>query len=194
MSSVSSLVASIEAVLFACGRALTIKKLVELTSASDDDVRDSLEHLGERLAASKSGLQLTRNGNEVELTTHADTADIVRLALQTEQQGELTRPSLEALAVLAYRGPLTRPELESIRGVQSALILRNLQMRGLVEVQPETRLGQPVYSVTMDLLKFLGLDCMESLPHYDELRSTMSVEQVLQGTTSSSSNTTSVNV
>src|SRR3989338_8871522 len=52
---------------------------------------------------------------------------------KTAIMGQLTRPSLEALTILAYRGPLTRPEIEQIRGVHSSIILRNLMMSGLVE-------------------------------------------------------------
>ena len=43
------------------------------------------------------------------------------------------------LTILVYRGPLTRPEIEQIRGVQCALILRHLQMRGLVEQREEIK-------------------------------------------------------
>ena len=81
----------------------------------------------------------------------------------------VSRPSLEALAVLAYRGPLTRPELEQIRGVQSSMILRNLMIRGLVEMKEDLRLGQPVYRVTVDFLKHIGADRVESLPDFEKL-------------------------
>ena len=78
--------------------------------------------------------------------------------------GELSRPSLEALTILAYRGPLTRPELEQIRGVHSSLILRNLLLRGLIEEKEDARLGQPLYSVTLDFLRHIGLASVEELP------------------------------
>jgi segregation and condensation protein B len=106
-------------------------------------------------------------------------AETVRSVLKAEVQGELSRPSMEALAILAYRGPMTRPELEQIRGVQSALILRNLMMRGLVEMGEETRVGQPTYSVTLDFYKHLGLAKPEELPDYQALRGNSAVEQAL---------------
>jgi segregation and condensation protein B len=83
------------------------------------------------------------------------------------------------LSILAYRGPLTRAELEQIRGVQSAIILRNLMLRGLVETREEARLGQPVFQVTMDFVKHLGLARLEDLPDFTALHTHPTVEQVL---------------
>ncbi len=175
----TSLESKLEAILFAVAQPLALRRLSELTGANADMVKEALERLTERLKQEESGLQIILHGQEAELVTRPEVSEVVRLTLKQETQGELTRPSLETLAVLAYRGPLTRPELEQIRGVQSALILRNLMMRGLVEMKEDVRLGQPVYAVTMEFLKYLGADCVESLPNYDQLRSNTSVEQVL---------------
>jgi segregation and condensation protein B len=75
---------------------------------------------------------------------------------------------------------MTRPELEQIRGIQSSLILRNLMLRGLVEEKEDTRLGQPMYSITFDFLKHLGLSNVEALPDYEDLRGNSTVSDVLQ--------------
>jgi segregation and condensation protein B len=114
------------------------------------------------------------------LVTLPEAADDIRAVLKAEVRAELSRPSLEALAILAYRGPLTRPELEQIRGVQSSLILRNLLLRGLIEMKSEVRLGQPVYGVTADFLKYLGLASLEELPDFAMLHQHPVVQQVLQ--------------
>ncbi|HEU0051256.1 MAG TPA: SMC-Scp complex subunit ScpB [Patescibacteria group bacterium] len=171
--------AKIEAILFSTAQAMTVKKLAELTDEKTDAVQAALETLRSRLESSGSGLQLLVHGQEAELVTKPEAAEAVRQALKQEMQSELSRPSLEALAVLAYRGPLTRPELEQIRGVQSALILRNLMIRGLVEMKEDTRLGQPIYRVTTDFLKYVGADLVESLPDFERLHGNASVEQVL---------------
>ncbi|MDO8583732.1 MAG: SMC-Scp complex subunit ScpB [bacterium] len=171
--------ALLEAILFSIAQPMTFKRLGEYMEMKSEDVKAAAETLAARLKESGSGLQLMMHGEELELVTKPEAADIVRAAIKEDMQGELTRPSLEALAVLAYRGPLTRPELEQVRGVQSALILRNLMIRGLVEMKEDTRLGQPIYQVTGDFLKHLGVDRVESLPDFEKLRSNTSVEQVL---------------
>lgn len=174
-----NLEAKLEAILFAVAKPLTIKRLAELTSASADDVKTALVAMAEALERAESGIMLQQNGHEVEFVTRPEAAEMVKQVVKSEAQGELSRPSLEALTILAYRGPLTRPELEQIRGVQSSMILRNLMLRGLVEEKEDTRLGQPIYAVTFEFLNHLGLPSVEALPEYESLRGHAAVSDVL---------------
>ena len=172
--------ALIEAVLFASAQPMSVKKIAELTSRDTKDVEDALKTLEARLRSSNSGTTLVRSNQSAELVTHPEAAGLVRAVLKQEMHGELTKPSLETLAILAYRGPLTRPEIEQIRGVQSALILRNLLLRGLIEQKEDARLGQPMYAVTVAFYKHLGLSGAEQLPDYETLRGHSAVTQALQ--------------
>jgi segregation and condensation protein B len=171
--------AKLEAIMFAAAKPFTLKRLAELSGASADDVRSAVRNLSTRLEESGGGLMLQENGHEVELVTRPEVAELVSTVVKAEAAGELTRPSLEALTILAYRGPLTRPELEQIRGVQSALILRNLMIRGLVEEKEDSRLGQPTYAVTFEFLNHLGVPSVEALPDYSELRGHQAVADIL---------------
>jgi segregation and condensation protein B len=171
--------ALLEALLFAMAQPVGVRKLATLSDRKPEEVKEALQALQKRLDDAEGGVQLMLNGEEAELVTHPDAAEAVRAALKQEMHGELTRPSLEALAILAYRGPLTRPELEQIRGVQSALILRNLMMRGLVEQSEDQRLGQPLFAVTSEFLKSIGTSQLEDLPDYASLHTQRAVEQVL---------------
>jgi len=160
----------IEAVLFAGAKPFSVKRLAEVTQADAQDVAEALKILSERLDSSPSGIMLQKNGDNFELVTHPDAALAVAQVVNEEAQGELSRAALEALTILAYRGPMTRAELEQIRGVHSSIILRNLMLRGLVEQKDEDRLGQPVYTVTFEFLNHLGVKSAEELPEYAELR------------------------
>ena len=171
--------AILEAVLFAVAQPMSVRKLATLTGETVEDVREAVKALEERKGKVEGGICVMVHDDEVELVTCPDAAETVRAALKQEIHGELTRPSLEALAILAYRGPLTRPELEQIRGVQSALILRNLMLRGLVEQREDQRLGQPLFSVTAEFLKSIGSSKVEDLPEYEGLHAARAVEQVL---------------
>ncbi len=174
----SSLETKIEAVLFAGARPFSVKRLAELCDAAPKDVEAALEGLEARLE--KTAVMIQRAGNDVQFVTRPEHANLVQQVVRDEIMGELTRPSLEALTILAYRGPLTRPELEQIRGVHSSIILRNLMMRGLVEEKEDSRLGQPAYSVTFDFIRHLGLKSVSSLPEYEDLRGNQNVEDVLR--------------
>ena len=176
----NDLSAIIEALLFAGAQPMTAKRLADMTNSGKDDVKRAFADLQGRLETSGSGLMLVIHQEEAELVTRPEMAEFVRIVLKAETQGELSRPSMEALAILAYRGPMTRPELEQIRGVQSALILRNLMLRGLVEMKEEMKLGQMMYAVTIDFYKHLGLSKPDELPDYVSLRGHSAVTQALE--------------
>lgn len=165
------------AVLFAGARPFSIRRLGELCGASTKDVEAALEELTQALLELPFMLQMS--GNDVQLVTRPDYADAVKQVVRDELSGELSRPSLETLTILAYRGPLTRPELEQIRGVHSSVILRNLMLRGLVEEKEDVRLGQPTYAVTFAFIQHLGLQSLEELPEYEALRGHEHVVDVL---------------
>jgi segregation and condensation protein B len=174
----SSLETKLEAVLFAGARPFSVRRLAELCDATPKETEEALTALEERM--NDSAVMMQRAGQEVQFVTRPEFADIVKQVARDEISGELTRPSLEALTILAYRGPLTRPELEQIRGVQSAIILRNLLMRGLVEEKEDSRLGQPTYAVSFDFIRHLGLKTVEELPEYESLRGHENVVDVLK--------------
>lgn len=168
----------IEAILFASGRALSERKLADLLGKKPEEISGILDSLQEKL--SERGVILQRYEKEVELVTHPEAAEYVSKVIKDEEQGELTRAALEALTILAYRGPMTRPELEQIRGVQSSMILRNLMIRGLVEQKEDMRLGQVTYAVTFDFLNHLGLKSIKDLPEYEELRGHTAISDMLE--------------
>lgn len=174
----SSLESKIEAVLFAGARPFSVKRLAELCDATPAETEEALSGLEKRLET--SSIMLQRAAQEVQLVTRPEFADIVKQVARDEVSGELTRPSLETLTILAYRGPLTRPELEQIRGVQSTIILRNLLMRGLIEEKEDSRVGQATYAVTFDFIRHLGLKSVEELPEYESLRGHENVVDVLK--------------
>jgi segregation and condensation protein B len=170
--------AKLEAVLFAGARPFSVKRLAELCGATPTEVEEGLKHLDDDLEG--SAVMIQRAGNDVQFVTRPEHAELVKQVVRDEVMGELTRPSLEALTILAYRGPLTRPEVEQIRGVHSSIILRNLMIRGLVEEKDDIRLGQPTYAVTFDFIRHLGLRSVEDLPDYEALRGHENVVDVLK--------------
>ncbi|MDD5252134.1 MAG: SMC-Scp complex subunit ScpB [Patescibacteria group bacterium] len=172
--------AKIESLLFVANRPMTAKRLAEVCDASKEEVLQALDEIAERFNREGSGVRLLRNGEEVQLATAPDAAKTVQDFLKDETTGEMTKPSLEALTIIAYRGPVAKAELEQIRGVNCSLILRNLMLRGLVETTGGEA-GDPrtSYRVTMDFLRFLGVSSVEELPDYEKLHSHENVTRVL---------------
>ena len=100
--------------------------------------------------------------------------------VKEEVYSELTQPQLEALTIIAYRGPITKLELETIRGVNCSLILRNLLVRGLIEEKDDAVKLQPVYSVSLEMLRHLGIHGVSELPDFENFHNNVQIDQMIQ--------------
>jgi len=159
----------IETLLFLAGRPVTFRKLSEITNSQITDVKKVAEELIKDYENKKGGLLIQKAGDSLQMVSHPDLKTLAQAYVKEEVSGELTKPSLETLTIIAYRGPITKAELEQIRGVNCSLILRNLLIRGLVESEYEKTKAVTVYNVTLDFVRFLGLAEVEELPDYEKL-------------------------
>jgi segregation and condensation protein B len=173
------IVAKIEALLFVNGGAMKMSRLAKSLDIKALEIKGALDMLAERLNVPESGIHLVRHEDSVELVTNPDLANFIAEQAKLEVQSELTRPQLETLTVIAYKGPISRAELEYIRGVNCQMILRNLAMRGLVEEKFDENILQNRYFVSNEFLKMLGLHNIEDLPRYEEFNKNEHIERLL---------------
>ncbi len=164
-----TLKSQIESLLFVALKPLGVKELAAFIKASEADLEQALEGLAADYISQDSGLALVKNAGRYQLTTASGSAEAVKTFLQDETSGELSQPSLETLTIIAYRGPIAKLELERIRGVNCSLILRNLLLRGLIEEKLDRASDSPVYTVTHDFVRWLGLTALDNLPEYGKL-------------------------
>lgn len=160
-------VQQLEALLFASGRAMRLTTLQKQLQVDAQALEEAIAALQERRNTEDSGVHVFVSETEVQLGTAPQVADVVREVLKKDHTGELTRPSVETLAVIAYRGPITKPELEQVRGVNCSVILRNLQIRGLIDEVQEHRMTK--YVVSVAFLQRMGFASVQELPDYETL-------------------------
>lgn len=180
-----SLVSQVESLLFVAGKPLLFKDIASQLQVKPKEVEAAVAELNARYEGQESGLRCIVAGKKVQMFTAPEYDDLVREYLKAESTSELTRPSVETLAIITYRGPLSKEELEYIRGVNCTLILRNLMIRGLVEEQ-KTQQGIE-YMVTHDFVRHLGVASVEQLPEYETLRHQEQVEQLIEQVATDSS-------
>lgn len=167
----------LESLLFIAAKPLTLKQLGEWLEIKPEKLAKVCQELSEDYKTQGRGMQLTHSGDKYQLVSSPDNALAVQKFIQEETGGELSRPSLEALTIIAYRGPVAKGELDKIRGVNCALILRNLLVRGLVDSKEDK--GETHYSVSLDFLRYLGVAGVEELPDYLRLHSAEVIDQIL---------------
>lgn len=169
MAAPRNLQGAIEAILFAHGEPLVSDRLAALTGASVGEVEAALAALESSLDADESrGLALLRHGASAQLVTHPRFADQIAELLRGELSQDLGPASLETLALVAYFGPISRAKIDHVRGVSSAVSLRTLMVRGMVERTREGK-GEHRYQVTAEFLRDMGITDREALPDFDEL-------------------------
>ncbi len=178
-----SMKTKIESLLFISNKPLTAKVLSGFLSkdgikTTQEEVARAIEELKQKYNTAESGIQIVQSGEEVQMTTNPEAAALVKKFLKEDITGELTPASLEALTVIAYRGPISKPELEQIRGVNCSLILRNLMIRGLITIEENN--GQSYYQASVEFLKFLGINFASELPDYERLHQAENLEQYLE--------------
>ena len=163
--------ARLEALLFAADQPLSLGRLCEVLEMSRPDVEAAVAELEAQYAASERAFHLVRVAGGFQLTTKPDFAALVRRLYTGKRKVRLTKPALEALAIVAYNQPTTRPEVDAIRGVASGGVIETLLERNLVRIAGRSEgVGRPLlYATTTEFLEYLGLDTLADLPSLQEL-------------------------
>lgn len=163
-----SIESQIETLLFLSTKPLSLRKLAKLTGADSSSTEEALSALILEYNR-KRGIAVVKNNNEYQMVSAPENASLAKLFYEDEFTGELTKPALETLTIISYQGPLTKPELEEIRGINCSLILRNLMIRGLIKKEHDSAKGMDAYAITIDFMRWLGINNAEELPEYERL-------------------------
>jgi len=159
-------VAQLEGLLFVAERPLARAEIATLAGVARDVVDARIGDLEVSLA--ERGIRLVASGDSVELTTAPEAGRLIARYVGADAP-RLSGPSLETLAIVAYRQPCTRATIERIRGVDSDYTLRALLHRRLiVELGRSEAPGRPIlYGTGFDFLERFGLVSLEELPRLE---------------------------
>lgn len=177
----------IEALLFAAQKPLTVRELVgaikgagdaeelipnEFAKSTEAQIAAALEQLKIEYVQQGRAFQLAEKAEGWQLVSDPAYALWVRQLFPAIKPARLTPPSLETLAIVAYRQPITRADVEAVRGVAVDGVLQNLMERGLVKIAGRAEVpGRPLlYETTQFFLEHFGLRDLDELPNAEELR------------------------
>ncbi len=163
--------ALVESLLFAAGRSVPLSQLIEaLDGPSRAEVLGALEHLARTYEREGRGLRIVQVAGGWQLRTPAEHGPWVRRLLR-ERPPRLSRPTLETLAIVAYRQPCTRLEIEAVRGVDVEAVLTTLIERRLARIVGRKEApGRPLlYATTREFLEVFGLPDLKALPPLRDL-------------------------
>ena len=171
----------LEALLFAASEPMEPSRLTALLrdgpdggqgwpEIQEEELRAELAQLGERLAP--RGLILREVAGGFRVGTAPDLSGWVAKLKGVVRPPRLSPPSLETMAVIAYRQPISRAEIEAVRGVDCSGTLDTLVERGIIKISGRSEApGRPIlYGTTPLFLEHFGLRDLDELPNSEELR------------------------
>lgn len=170
----------LESILFISSKFQKKSKLLALLNCTESELEQTIADLKKDYEERQSGIVIMQDGDRIQLITNPASSDLIKKYLKEERTGELSRPSLETLAIIAYRGPVSKAEIEMIRGVNCSLILRNLMIRGLIIERQDRAKAVSVYQVSFEFMQYLGIKELKELPDFDKLNRDLNLEEVLQ--------------
>lgn len=176
-----SITAQIEAIIFASGDPVSIEKLQKFLKMTEKQWQAEINVLIGKYNTLESGLQVIEKRGKIQLVTKASLSKKVAEFLEKALNEELSKASLETLAVVAYRGPVTRVQIEYIRGVNCRYALRTLSLRGIINRKDNPLDSRSyLYEISFEFLKGLGLEKVENLNKYRELRAQLPTEKIME--------------
>lgn len=178
--------AAIEAILFAMGGSVELKKLAQAIGHDEETTKKVIRQMMDRYEKEDRGIRIIELEASFQMCTKKEMYEyLIRVAKQPKKQ-VLTDVLLETLSIIAYKQPVTKMEIEKIRGVKSDHAVNRLVEYNLVyEVGRLDAPGRPaLFATTEEFLRRFGIGSTQNLPTPDpetaaEIR--MEVEEELKG-------------
>ncbi len=152
----------LEGLLFYKASPMSFTALAKIFDVSVEEIGTALQTLSQHLQGGAIRLSIT--DTHAQLVTAPELHDLIETVRKDDLKRDIGKAGAETLAIVLYKGPISRVEIDRIRGVNSAFILRNLMVRGLVEKNTDGKLH--TFSITPTLLAYLGITHKTELSNY----------------------------
>ena len=165
--------AILEALIFVSESPLTLDRMKEvLGGVNKRELQRLLAEMMEDYRKAERGITLEEVAEGFQFRTRAEFGEWVR-KLKKVKTTALSQPSLETLAIIAYRQPVVRMDIEKIRGVDSGGVLRTLLEKKMIKIIGKKDVpGKPiVYGTSKRFLEVFGLKDLSELPTLKDLDS-----------------------
>lgn len=161
----------IECLIFTSEIPLTVDKIKDvMEDLSKKEIKELIEELIQEYQNLERGIFIREVAYGYQFCTRPEYAQWIQ-KLRRSRPYHLSRPTLETLAIIAYKQPITRAEIETVRGVDCAGVLKSLLEKRLITILGRKDvIGRPfLYGTTSKFLEVFGLENLASLPAIEEV-------------------------
>ncbi|MGE5279231.1 MAG: SMC-Scp complex subunit ScpB [Deltaproteobacteria bacterium] len=161
----------LESLIFIANRPITVEELRKVVEDMEPaEIKEAVDEIRRAYEERMSGVRVVEIAGGYMMVTAPSSAASVKTFYKIKNTERLSGPSLETLAIVAYKQPVTRVDIEAIRGVNADGVLRSLAEKNLVRVVGRKEvIGRPfVYGTTRFFLDYFGLKSLAELPKIEE--------------------------
>ncbi len=164
----------LEGLLFLSGDGLDRGIIMEKLQVTPKELDKAIEILKQRYNED-CGINFITYKDKLQLCGNPKFADDVSQVLNPIRERQLTKATLEVMAIIAYKQPVTRLDVQEIRGINSDYAIQTLLNYKLIEViGRKDAVGKPLlFGTTDEFLRHFGINSLNDLPDYDELMKTV---------------------
>jgi segregation and condensation protein B len=162
----------VEALIFSVSGSLPIKDVLKaVPDISQEGLEILVNELNVLYEESGRSFRIERVSDGYMFVTRQEYSPYIK-ALHAPSR--LSNAAMEALAVIAYKGPCTKQTIDSIRGVDSSSSLKSLLKHQLIDIKT----GKPMtYYTTIRFLEVFGLNSLSDLPDISQYEEVFGEEQ-----------------
>jgi len=183
------------AMIFGANRSVSVKELrkciqevsqleggetAAFAKVTESDLQAALQSLASDVKSACCGVVLGDVAGGSRFHSDPSCGKWLRHLLNAGKPNRLSRPSLETLAIIAYRQPATRADIEAVRGVTVDHIIKTLLEMQLIKIVGRSELpGRPFqYGTTHAFLEHFGLKDLNELSSMEPMLLAAREEQV----------------
>lgn len=162
----------VESLIFSVSGSLSIKDILKaVPEISREDLEVLVNELNVLYGESGRSFRIEHVSDGYMFVTRQEYSPYIKTL---HAPSRLSNAAMEALAVIAYKGPCTKQTIDSVRGVDSSSSLKSLLKHQLIDVKA----GKPMtYYTTARFLEVFGLNSLSELPDISQYEEIFGEEQ-----------------
>ena len=162
----------IQAMLFATGREVSKKEIMNVLEIGEEDIEKIIENMKVILEEQNSGIEIIKVEDGYQMCTKKEYYEYIYPLIDSRTKPNISNAALETLSIIAYNPKITRSEIEAIRGVNADGTVYKLLEFDLIEESGKLDApGRPtMYKVTNKFMKMFGITSLDELPELPRYR------------------------
>ena len=162
----------VEVLLFASSEPLNDKRFnYVMKGVKSSKLKKYIDELNKYYKKNKKGFSVCQIAGGYKILTCPEYHIYIERLFQRKRRNTLTKASMEALSIIAYKQPVSKVEIESIRGVECGSVINTLMEKKMITIRGRSKgAGRALLFVTTQhFLEIFGLKKKADLPKLDEL-------------------------